>query len=181
VKNLGPRVQAGLGVGGRPGMGLHQQRRPGSRRPGDLRVGGRVIEGVGRLAVPGRELDRLWHRHPGRVQGNLGPGQDVEATRWHIKGRHGRAGRGAGADERQAIPDRPKIRLERGVGNRPVREPTRLGVEEAEVVAASVPIATGEAAVSDERVAGVVELPGGVGELGRHRQQRLDLAVVLAV
>jgi hypothetical protein len=56
-----------------------------------------------------------------------------------------------------------------------------LGVEEAEVVAASVPIATGDAPVSDKRVAGVVELPWGVGELGRHRQQRLDLAVVLAV
>jgi hypothetical protein len=56
-----------------------------------------------------------------------------------------------------------------------------LGVEEAEVVATVLPIATGDAPVSDERIAGVVELPGGVGELGRHRQQRLHLAVALAV
>jgi hypothetical protein len=136
---------------------------------------------VGRLAVPGRELDWLGHRHPGRVQGDLGPGNDVEATSWHMQDRHGRAGRGAGTDKRQAISHRPQIRLERGVRNRQVGEPTRSGVEQAEPVTAAVPVATGDAPISDECIVRVVELPRGVGELGRHRQRRLDLAVALSV
>ena len=72
-EELRPQVKAGLGVGSRPRMGLYQQRRPAICWPGDLWVGGWVIEGVGRLAVPGRELDRLGHRDPGRIKENLAP------------------------------------------------------------------------------------------------------------
>jgi hypothetical protein len=99
-EELGAQVQAGLGVGGRPRMGLHQQRRPHIRRSGDLRVGGWVIEPMSRLAIPGRKLHRLGQRDPGRVKGDLSPRQNLDPASWQVQGRHGRAGRWTGADER---------------------------------------------------------------------------------
>src|SRR5215211_5267157 len=78
-------------------------------------------------------------------------------------------------------PRRSKAGLERGVGNRQVLAPAALWVQQGEPVAALLSVPTGDAPVSDERIARVVELPGGVGELGRHRQQRLHLGVTLAV
>jgi hypothetical protein len=85
------------------------------------------------------------------------------------------------ADERQAIVQDAQVGLDRGVGVRQLGEPAGFGIEQGEPVAAVLPVPAGDAPISHERIAGVVELPGGVGELSRHRQQRLHLAIAVAV
>ena len=115
---------------------------------------------MSRLAVQGRETDRPGQRDPGRVKGDLSPGQDIDAASWQVQGRHGRAGRGTGADERQTVPRRSKVGLDRGVGNRQVLAPAALWVQQGEPVAALLSVPTGDAPISNERIARVVELQG---------------------
>ena len=173
------QIQPRRRLPGRPPVAPHDQRRARSRRPPEVGVGRRVVVRVGGAALGG-ERDRLGDGQSGRVEPELlGDPQDVHRAGRHVQRHDLRGLGGRRAHERDPGTARVDGGLEARERQVELEQLRRLRVEHAEVVHALTTPAADDAAVVQEGVRRVPELPQRDPELRRHRREVGLCAVLL--